>query len=73
MSDGPPGISDQEEPVPTGFIITSANAAILQDYLDDFEHADAAARATIVERAMAQLYMLRPPHTPFHKVDAAKV
>jgi hypothetical protein len=43
MSDGPPGISDQEEPVPTGFIITSADAAILQDYLDDFEHADAAA------------------------------
>ncbi|KAN0129861.1 hypothetical protein V8E53_012333 [Lactarius tabidus] len=72
MSDGPPRISDQEEPVPTGFIITSADAAILQDYLDDFEHADAAARATIVERAMAQLYMLRPPHTPFHKVDAAK-
>ncbi|KAN0126221.1 hypothetical protein V8E53_015266 [Lactarius tabidus] len=78
MSDGPSGISDQEEPVPTGFIITSADAAILQDYLDDFEHADTAAQATIVERAMAQLYMLcpppppPPPHVPFDKVDAAK-
>jgi hypothetical protein len=73
MSDDLSGRSNKGDPIPTGFIITSANSAILQEYLEDFEHADKAARARIVEQAMAQLYLLRPPHTAFDKAEAGQV
>jgi hypothetical protein len=43
MSHDSSGRSEEEEPIPTGFIITSADAAILQEYLEDFEHGDTAA------------------------------
>jgi hypothetical protein len=73
MSNDSSGRSDEGDPIPTGFIITSADSAILQQYLADFEHADKAARARIVQWAMAKLYLLRPPHTAFDKAEAGQV
>jgi hypothetical protein len=73
MADSTSGKSGDEETVPTGFVIASDDAEILQEYLEEFEVADTATRTRIVERAMAQLYMLRPPNTGFNKVEARKV
>ena len=60
--------------VPSGFDITSADAAILQDYLAQFDEATRGApRARIVDRAMTELAMLRPDTRTFDKVAARKV
>ena len=57
------------------FVITSADAEILQEYLVDFEEAtgNSSARTKIVERAMAQIYLLRPEDTQFNKAAARPV
>jgi hypothetical protein len=73
MSNDLSGRSNKGDPIPTGFIITPTDSAILQEYLEDFEHANKAAQARIVQRAMAELYLLRPPHVAFDKAEAGQV
>jgi len=73
MSESSSGDSNEAVPAQAGFKITPADGAILQEYLEDFGPAQKPARTKIVERAMAQLYMLRAPDTPFDKVDVGMV
>jgi hypothetical protein len=72
-SESPPGHSVPEVMDEPGFAITSDDAEILQQYLEEFEHAETAVRTRLIERAMAELYMLRPPNTPFDKAEISKV
>lgn len=74
MADSTSGISNNEHTAPpTGFVITPDDAVILKEYLEEFEHAETTLRTRIVERAMAELYILRPPNAAFDKVQARKV
>ncbi|KAH9172395.1 hypothetical protein EDB89DRAFT_1906250 [Lactarius sanguifluus] len=45
---------------------------ILQEYLQEFQAADTSLRTRIIEKAMAQLYLLRPASAPFDKKVATK-
>ncbi|KAH9038255.1 hypothetical protein EDB85DRAFT_1888104 [Lactarius pseudohatsudake] len=45
---------------------------ILREYLEEFQCADTPLRTRIIEKAMAQLYRLRPSGTPFDKKVATK-
>ncbi|KAI9433711.1 hypothetical protein H4582DRAFT_2060689 [Lactarius indigo] len=56
----------------TGFIITPEDADVLQEYLEEFQAADTSLRTRIIEKAMAQLYLLRPSSAPFDKKVATK-
>jgi hypothetical protein len=73
MADSASGTSEKDQAPPTGFHITSEDANILQEYLEEFEHAETAIRTRLVEKAMAELYMLQPPNPVFDKADARKV
>jgi hypothetical protein len=64
---------DNDQSIHSGFEITPEDSAILQGYLQEFQGADTKPRANILERVMAQLYLLRPPNSPFDKMDARKV
>ncbi|KAI9432538.1 hypothetical protein H4582DRAFT_2132197 [Lactarius indigo] len=61
-----------EQSVNTGFSITPRDGDILLEYLDKFQEADTHDRTRIVEKAMGELYHLRPANTPFDKKDARK-
>ncbi|KAI9437168.1 hypothetical protein H4582DRAFT_2058173 [Lactarius indigo] len=61
-----------EQSVNTGFSITPQDGDILLEYLDKFQEANTHDRTRIVEKAMGELYHLRPANTPFDKKDARK-
>jgi hypothetical protein len=56
-----------------GFSITDQDTHILNEYLDDFQQADSGARADIIQKAMAEIYQLRPSNPSFDKKEASKV
>ncbi|KAI9433456.1 hypothetical protein H4582DRAFT_2060877 [Lactarius indigo] len=49
------------------FSITSQDACILKGYVEEFQKADTEIRKTILEKAMGELYTLRPPNSTFNK------
>lgn len=55
------------------FEITQDDAGVLRDRLQEFQKADTERRSGIIQEVMARLYLLRPPNTPFDKMDASKV
>ena len=55
------------------FSISSEDAEILEEYIEEFQDADSELRTRIVANAMTQLAMLRPEDEPFDKVIANKV
>ena len=57
----------------TGFKVTSKDADILNEYMDEFENADTQTRDNILEKAMGELYKLRPGNTAFNKKEAKQV
>jgi hypothetical protein len=78
FSDSHTGGSDvspthDEQAIGTGFAISPQDAGILQKYLEEFQEADTSLRNNIIEKAMAELYQLRPANTPFNKKEASKV
>lgn len=66
-------LSQRELSTDPGFSITPQDADILQEYLQDFQAADTSLRTRIIEKAMAQLYLLRPTSAQFDKKVATKV
>lgn len=66
-------VSSAHDEHASGFTITSRDSDILQNYLDEFQEANTNLRTIVIERAMAQLYELRPVSAPFDKKDAKKV
>ncbi|KAH8982338.1 hypothetical protein EDB86DRAFT_3086166 [Lactarius hatsudake] len=64
--------SQRELSTDPGFSITPRDADILQEYLQDFQAADTSLRTRIIEKAMAQLYLLRPTSAQFDKKVATK-
>jgi hypothetical protein len=54
----------------TGFTITPQDANILKGYMSDFELADTPTRSNILEKAMGELYRLRPANPVFDKKEA---
>ena len=65
--------SHDDQTVHSGFAITPKDTEILQQYLEEFQEADSSLRTKIIEKAMAELYLLRPDNTPFDKKEASKV
>jgi hypothetical protein len=57
----------------TGFAITPQDVDVLQQYLEEFQEADTTLWTRIIEKAMAELYQLRPASTHFDKKEASKV
>ncbi|KAH9177960.1 hypothetical protein EDB89DRAFT_2064338 [Lactarius sanguifluus] len=55
-----------------GFSITPQDADILQEYLQEFQAANTSLHSRIIEKAMAQLYLLCPASAPFDKKVATK-
>ncbi|KAH9069394.1 hypothetical protein EDB83DRAFT_2314420 [Lactarius deliciosus] len=64
--------NQREQSTDPGFSITPRDADILQEYLQEFQAADTSLRTRIIEKAMAQLYLLRPASAPFDKKVATK-
>jgi hypothetical protein len=60
-------------PPTTGFKITPQDANILEGYMDDFEQADTQTRSNILEKAMGEMYRLRPENSIFDKKEAKQV
>jgi hypothetical protein len=56
-----------------GFTITNQDKDILEQYLQEFQVADTTLRTKIIEKAMGELYQLRPVNAPFDKKEASKV
>ncbi|KAH9010972.1 hypothetical protein EDB85DRAFT_2160497 [Lactarius pseudohatsudake] len=54
------------------FSITPQDASILKGYVEEFQKADTDSRKTILERAMGELYAMRPPNSTFDKKEAKK-
>lgn len=73
LSKSPSGDSILDDTEDIGFSMTPDDAGILQQYLEEFEHTETAVHTRLIERAMAELYMLRPPNTPFNKAEVSKV
>ena len=65
--------NQREQSTDPGFSITPRDTDILQEYLQEFQVADTSLRTRIIEKAMAQLYLLRPASAPFDKKVATKV
>ena len=65
--------SHNDQALNVGFTITPQDSGILQEYLEEFQAADTDVRTRIVEKVMAELYLLRPANTPFDKKEASKV
>ena len=62
-----------DQPTNPDFIITTDDIGILQEYLEEFQEADTSLRTRIIEKAMAELYQLRPSNASFVKKEAIKV
>ena len=71
--DSAPSPTDNAQTVHLGFTMTQQDTNILKEYLDDFQQADTGDRANIIQKAMAEIYQLRPPNSPFDKKKASKV
>jgi hypothetical protein len=56
-----------------GFAITPQDVGVLRQYIDEFQEADTTLRTKIIEKAMAELYQLRPAKAHFDKKEASKV
>ena len=56
-----------------GFTINSQDSSILQEYLEEFKKGDTGLWTRIIEKAMAELYILRPADTQFDKNEARTV
>jgi hypothetical protein len=69
LSSLPPNIP----PMGDVFSITREDAAILAEYVEEFQEGDTDLRNTIIANVMAELFVLRPDTVPFNKVDASKV
>ncbi|KAH8989762.1 hypothetical protein EDB86DRAFT_2831440 [Lactarius hatsudake] len=54
------------------FSISPQDARILKGYVEEFQKADTDTRKTILEKAMGELYALRPPNSAFNKKVAKK-
>ena len=65
--------SPNDQPTNPGFIITPDDIGILQGYLEEFQEADTSLRTRLIEKAMAELYQLRPSNASFDKKEASKV
>ena len=65
--------ADNHNCLNTVFMLTSADKALLQEHLEQFQDADKGARVIIIERVMGQLSQLRPSQSSFDKKDASKV
>jgi hypothetical protein len=63
----------EEQTMGSGFTITPKDVDVLQLYLNEFQKADTTLRTKIIEKAMAELYQLRPVGTHFDKKEASKV
>ncbi|KAH9163430.1 hypothetical protein EDB89DRAFT_1912659 [Lactarius sanguifluus] len=55
-----------------GFSITPQDTDISQEYLQEFQAANTSLHTRIIEKAMAQLYLLCPASAPFDKKVATK-
>lgn len=55
------------------FKVTPEDANILNEYIVDFQEADTETRNRILEKAMGELYKLRPGNSPFDKKDIKQV
>jgi hypothetical protein len=55
------------------FTITPHDSIILKGYLQDFQKGDTESRKKILERAIGELYALRPPNPAFNKKEARNV
>ena len=55
------------------FTLTTDDINALQEYVDEFQDADAEQRSKIIANAMADIVEIRPPDDTFNKVDASKV
>ncbi|KAH9007560.1 hypothetical protein EDB84DRAFT_1447435 [Lactarius hengduanensis] len=53
-----------------GFKLTPQDVHVLKGYLEDFEPADTQTRNRILEKAMGDVYRLRPANSAFNKKDA---
>jgi hypothetical protein len=60
-------------PPTNGFKLTPEDANILNEYIDEFEQADTQMRNNILEKAMGELYRLRPGNSAFDKKEAKQV
>ena len=65
--------SDNRKTQDDGFKILEEDAGILQEYLQEFKEGDTALRIRVIEKVMAELYMLRPPSMPFDKLEVKEV
>ena len=61
-----------DQTVDVGFTITHQDSGILCEYLE-FQAADTDLQTRIIEKVMAELYLLHPDNTPFDKKEASKV
>ena len=68
-----PDPSVTTQPLGTHFKFTSDDKDILLQYLDEFKLAETNTRTRIIERAMADIYQLRPPNAPFDKKAISQV
>ena len=68
-----PSLPHDEQGAKPDFKIGDAEADILQTYLQEFQEADTSLRVKIIEKTMAELYMLQPEDTPFEKKEVREV
>lgn len=77
FSDSPSGASDvsqsHNEETTVGFAITPQDSGILQEYLEEFQVVDTGVRTRMIERIVAELYLLWPANVSFDKMEASKV
>jgi hypothetical protein len=55
------------------FKLTVKDAAIIKEYLEDFQKGDTDSHNKILEQVMGALYALHPPNAPFDKKVAKHV
>ncbi len=54
-------------------ILTPQDINILREYVEEFEQADTQLRKKILERAMGDIYRIRPGNSAFNKEEARTV
>jgi hypothetical protein len=68
-----PSLPHDEQGAKPEFKIGGAEADILQEYLQEFQEADTSLCVKIIEKTMAEVYMLQPEDTPFNKKEVREV
>jgi hypothetical protein len=56
-----------------GFSLTPMDASVLTVYIEQFKSGDTETRNKTLEKAMGELYALRPPNSAFNKKEAKRV